>query len=378
MDDRFLATIESLALAVDGKDEVTHAHVRRVQRHTRAVADALGVTDPLELKALDAASLLHDVGKITVPDRILHKPGRLTAEEFAEMKLHVESGVRILDRVRFPYPVVPIVRHHHETWDGTGYPDGLSGASIPLGARILSVVDVFDALTSDRPYRRRLTDADALAMLTAGRAKQFDPEVIDQFEALIPALRRVDDLEAARPAEHRSPDAAAVHVERFVPWADQRLTTVLWKNAPGALRRLREQMPQAEAIVFAADADGGDMVAVHTTPVVRDAASRVSGAAHELSTWVMKHRHTIENADAVLDLNDEAAALGLRRMISIPVFGYARVIGVLSVYLHRDEPLTDGQVSTLGVLAQQLAVPDAPDGAANALSDEPRDIPSHA
>lgn len=246
MDDRFLAVIESLALAVEERGQVTHDHLRRVQRHARALADAFGMTDVLELKAMDAASLLHDVGKITVSDRILNKPGCLTAEEYAEMKLHVESGVRILERVHFPYPVVPIVKHHHEAWNGAGYPNGVSGTRIPLGARILSVVDVFDALTSDRPYRRRHTDAAALAMLHADRGKQFQPEVVDQFIALVPALRRMDAEHAVLTAGHRPPGAAP-RVERCGPCTHQRPTTVWRENAPRVLRQLQELTPQAEA-----------------------------------------------------------------------------------------------------------------------------------
>ena len=121
---------------------------------------------PRRCKALEAAALLHDTGKIAVPEHILNKPGKLTAAEFEKMKLHAPIGAEILSSIEFPYPVVPIVRHHHENWDGTGYPDGLKGAEIPLGARILSVVDCYDALTSDRPYRRRMTDEQALKIIT--------------------------------------------------------------------------------------------------------------------------------------------------------------------------------------------------------------------
>jgi len=249
LDDRLLATIELLALAVEDRDQVTCDHLRRVQRHARALADAFGMTDALDLKALDAAALLHDVGKITVSDRILNKPGRLTAEECAEMQLHVESGVRILERVHFPYPVVPIVKHHHERWDGAGYPDGVSGTRIPLGARILSVVDVFDALTSDRPYRRRHTDAAALAMLHAGRGKQFQPEVVDQFIALVPALRRMDAEHAALTAGHRR-RGAAPRVERGVPCRNQRPTTVLREHTPTAFTQVLELTRRAPPAPF--------------------------------------------------------------------------------------------------------------------------------
>ena len=161
----YLSTIETLAMAIDAKDQITHGHIRRVQTFAVGLARHLGVTDPNLIKAIEAAALLHDTGKLAVPEYILNKPGKLTAAEFEKMKLHVTVGADILGAIDFPYPVVPIVRCHHENWDGTGYPAGLKGTAIPIGARILSVVDCFDALTSDRPYRPRLSDDDAMGIL---------------------------------------------------------------------------------------------------------------------------------------------------------------------------------------------------------------------
>ena len=177
------STVETLATAIDAKDEVTHDHVRRVQQGALALAHELGVNDPEALKAIEAGALLHDTGKIAVPEHILNKPGRLTPSEFEKMKRHAPIGAQILSAIEFPYPVVPIVRHHHENWNGTGYPDGLKGEDIPLGARILSVVDCFDALTSDRPYRKRMTDADALKILVERRGTMYDPTIVDVFVA---------------------------------------------------------------------------------------------------------------------------------------------------------------------------------------------------
>ena len=146
----YLSTIETLAMAIDAKDQVTHGHIRRVQAFATGLARSLGVTETATLHAVEAASLLHDMGKLAIPEHILNKPGRLTTSEFERMKLHAAIGADILSAIQFPYPVVPIVRHHHENWDGTGYPDGLSGTDIPVGARIsLLVVDCYDALTSD-------------------------------------------------------------------------------------------------------------------------------------------------------------------------------------------------------------------------------------
>src|SRR5262245_14794765 len=177
----YLSTIETLAMAIDAKDQITHGHIRRVQILAVGLARAMGVNDAAQIKAVEAAALLHDMGKLAVPEYILNKPGPLTPGEFDKMKLHASVGADILSAIDFPYPVVPIVRHHHENWDGRGYPDGLKGSDIPIGARILSVVDCVDALTSDPPYRPRLPDAEAIKILVDRRGTMYDPLVVDTF-----------------------------------------------------------------------------------------------------------------------------------------------------------------------------------------------------
>src|SRR2546427_11698293 len=184
-------------MAIDAKDDVTHSHVRRVQAYAVALAHAMGIVDDESIKAIKAAALLHDTGKLAVPEHILNKPGKLTPSEFEQMKLHVDVGADILSLVEFPYPVVPIVRGHHENWDGSGYPRGVSGENIPIGARILSVVDCYDALTSDRPYRPALTDEAALEILRERRGKMYDPRVVDAFIAIHL------DVEVAAAAPHQ-------------------------------------------------------------------------------------------------------------------------------------------------------------------------------
>ena len=181
IDRLYMSTIETLAMAIDAKDQVTSGHIRRVQAHATSLARDVGVRDEILLKAIEAAALLHDMGKLAVPWYILNKPGKLTETEFAKMKLHASVGADLLSSIDFPYPVVPIVRHHHENWDGTGYPSGLRGTDIPIGARVLSVVDCFDALTSDRPYRGKLSDQDALAIVMQRRGSMYDPLVVDAF-----------------------------------------------------------------------------------------------------------------------------------------------------------------------------------------------------
>src|SRR5712675_358637 len=173
-----LRTIEALSLAIEAKDHTTHDHLRRVQTYAVEIAKDLGLAEA-QLHAVRAASMLHDIGKLAVPENILCKPGRLTPEEFEKMKIHPIVGSEILDRVEFPYPVVPIVRSHHEKWDGTGYPHGLKSEAIHVGARILSAVDNFDALASERPYRRALSPEEAMANLSAQKGLSFDPRVVE-------------------------------------------------------------------------------------------------------------------------------------------------------------------------------------------------------
>jgi len=173
-----LRTIEVLALAIEAKDQTTHDHLRRVRVYATEIAKELKLGKD-QIEAVHAASLLHDIGKLAVPEHIVSKPGRLTPEEFEKMKIHPVVGAELLERVEFPYPVAPIVRAHHEKWDGSGYPDGVKGEEIPIGARILSAVDFLDALASDRQYRRALPLDEVIARLVAESSKSFDPRIVD-------------------------------------------------------------------------------------------------------------------------------------------------------------------------------------------------------
>jgi diguanylate cyclase (GGDEF) domain/uncharacterized domain HDIG len=182
--DLYLATIRSLALAIDAKDQYTHQHILRVQQYAVATARQMGVTGD-ELVGIETAALLHDIGKLGVPEYVLRKPGRLTDEEFAKIKEHPRIGADILDPVPFPWPVLPGVKHHHERWDGTGYPDGLKGEDIPLQGRILAVADVYDALTSSRSYRNAWTHERAVAEIREKSGTHFDPRVAEAFLQVI-------------------------------------------------------------------------------------------------------------------------------------------------------------------------------------------------
>ncbi len=199
------STIEALAMAVDAKDQVTHGHIYRVQAMVLGLANHCGMNDEEDLNGLRAASLLHDIGKLAIPDYILNKPGTLTDAEMETMKAHASVGADILSSVPFPYPVIPFVRHHHEKWDGTGYPDGLNAEQIPLGARILAIVDCYDALRSDRPYRARLSRDAALDYIKSEAGKSYDPTVVD---ALVANIHELESLASSVAAPAAAPVSA--------------------------------------------------------------------------------------------------------------------------------------------------------------------------
>jgi diguanylate cyclase (GGDEF)-like protein/putative nucleotidyltransferase with HDIG domain len=196
-----LAIIEALATAIDAKDQTTHFHVRRVQIYAAGLGKLFNLSKP-QLAALNAGALLHDIGKLAVPDHILNKPGALTPAEFEKTKVHTVIGAEILSRVDFPFPVAPIVKHHHERWDGRGYPDGLQGEQIPITARIMSVVDCFDSVREDRPFRSAMTRERAIELLRKGSGTHFDPAVVDLFIGHLPRFETeiaVLGLEAPKP-----------------------------------------------------------------------------------------------------------------------------------------------------------------------------------
>jgi len=204
--DLHMNTIESLAIAIDAKDQTTHGHVRRTQIYATEMGKLLKVTDS-ELRALVAGALLHDIGKLAVPEYILNKPGKLTESEFAKMKIHPTVGGDILKRVNFPYPVEDIVRYHHEKWDGSGYPKGLRAKGIPLVARIISVVDFYDATRCDRPYRKGMKREDSLALLQKMSGSSFDPMVVDLF------TKHVADFDTLIDAQDISEQVQPVHMD---------------------------------------------------------------------------------------------------------------------------------------------------------------------
>jgi putative nucleotidyltransferase with HDIG domain len=373
-----LSTVETLATAIDAKDEVTHDHVRRVQQGTLALARELGVTDPELLKGLEAGALLHDTGKIAVPEHILNKPGRLTPAEFEKMKRHAPIGAEILSSIEFPYPVVPVVRHHHENWDGTGYPDGLKGEDIPLGARILSVVDCFDALTSDRPYRRRMSDDQALAIIAERRGTMYDPVIVDTFVAsyqrIMPAAASMPHPAAQAIGEARSKDKEQTRLEAAPAAADPGVSDAMLAVASlsravegnariadvGALLWMivPQILPCDTFAIFVADDDRDEVVIRYAAgahaQVIRG-ISRASGAG--IAGWVAANRTAAVNADPTIDLGHHASdsARPLRSCLAAPLLAGDKVIAVIALYSTAAAAYRDDNVRLLDLLAPRLA-----------------------
>ena len=374
----YISTIETLAMAIDAKDQITHGHIRRVQTYAVGLAKHVGVSDERLIKAIEAAALLHDMGKLAVPEYILNKPGKLTAAEFEKMKLHAAVGADILSAIDFPYPVVPIVRHHHENWDGTGYPDRVRGTDIPIGARILSVVDCFDALTSDRPYRPRLTDEEALAILHERRGSMYDPLIVDAFvrvhQEIAPALQ------SSRPPRRSvrdfvgSSQVASVRVETaplddITHSADEMLTlyelartlggqTSLSDAGDAVARHLRRLIPWSLCVFYLYDSSIDEVEAKHA---VGEGATLVRGMriplGERLSGWVAANRQTISNSDPVLDLGDAARAhsLSLRSCISTPLGIGGELVGVLTLYSGEANAFNEDHKRLIEVVGREIA-----------------------
>ncbi len=343
----FMSTIEALALAIDAKDQVTHGHIRRVQRYTMALAEALGVKDEKELDAIRAAALLHDTGKLAVPEYILNKPGPLTASEFERMKVHAAVGADILKSINFPYPVEPIVRYHHEAWNGSGYPKGLKGQEIPLGARILSVVDCYDALTSDRPYRPRMTRQQAEQELRDRRGKAYDPWVVDRFLEILDKLEESDAAEKKQGSTD-GPTAPAIHGHQLdvitATNAEEREFNELRRDLPRATslvdatdilyRHLRRVLPAASLALYRPKADSNEIAVVAACGVGTSALDGlVVPIAERISGWVFANSQSVLNSDASLELGPVAKTLSvpLRYAAAVPVVD-GQTVGVLAIF----------------------------------------------
>lgn len=325
----YLSTIETLATAIDAKDQVTHGHIRRVQQLALALARELGVRNQDQLQALEAAALLHDTGKLAIPEHILNKPGKLTKGEFDKMKEHSRLGAEILSSIDFPYPVVPIVRHHHESWDGTGYPDGLKGTAIPIGARILAVVDCFDALTSDRPYRPRMQESDALRILLERRATMYDPLIVDTFTTSWKRL--IEEIGPQRPIlEHATqPSSPPRAADSHARLRSSDVVLPLEQLADGVLHGTLAEV----TIVFGTDREADRL---HSLVIRTREGNLPNGFSMPLgygvSGWVAVNTTALVNADATLDFRRDPPRPALVRSICVPVWIAGQVAGVISSY----------------------------------------------
>jgi putative nucleotidyltransferase with HDIG domain len=351
VNDLYLSTIETLAMAVDAKDQITHGHIRRVQVYAVELAKRLGVTEFSQLKAIEAAALLHDMGKLAIPEHILNKPGKLTPAEFETMKRHADIGADLLSSIRFPYPVVPIVRHHHEQWNGQGYPSGISGTDIPLGARILSVVDCFDALNSDRPYRPRLSVSEAFAILQERRGTMYDPLVVDQFlsayHEMVAVANEAGEQARTLLVSHATVDSGSSALEEIrAAAADGAVLAATRQNLLEA-RNLKEAMnglgqavrqltPSSACAFFRYSPESDDLFCECVSDQKFNALLGLRVRPGERVTgWVAANRQTISNSDATLDLGQAALVVEPRprSAISTPVLGLQSDFqGVLTAY----------------------------------------------
>jgi putative nucleotidyltransferase with HDIG domain len=384
----YLSTVSALSTAIEAKDGVTSEHIQRVQAYAMGLARALDVTDGPTVQAIEAAALLHDTGKLAIPEHILNKPGRLTPEEFEAMKAHVDVGADILETIDFPYPVVPIVRAHHENWDGSGYPNGLAGDAIPIGARILSVVDCFDALTSDRPYRRAMSEADAIRIIVEGRGTMYDPRVVDMFvevyrtistatsaptrqmQLAIARIRRAH-LGAITPAPYGRDAVRADSSEELLAFVSlARLTSKTpTVGDVGALAwaHIRLMAPGSSLALFVRDPGHHTVTAQYVAgPAATCLTGTTMAIASKLSGWVAANGRAIVNSDARLDLTDRAG--DLRFTIAMPLMVEATIVGVMTLYA-KDE-FSDDQARRLEMVAPHLA--SAVSAATSAATDDER------
>ena len=375
----YLATVESLAMAIDARDQTTHGHLRRVQVRALALARALGIQDEVELKALEAAALLHDMGKLAVPDYILNKPGRLTPGEYERIKLHSVVGAEILAAVDFPYPVVPIVRHHHENWDGSGYPEGLAGDAIPIGARFLSAIDCYDALTSNRPYRRALSHEEAVNIVLERRGRMYDPAVVDAFVRLaaaadvfrveaVPPPSVLETISRSSTLAPPGPGAPPAGGER-AGVADELLRlceTMEWlaghvpleDAAEVVARRLARLVPRGLVAFYLKDPAADELRLAHASgPGASALADLRIGMGLGLTGWVGAHVLPIANSDPALDLGDAAQAADppLQSTLSVPLVADRTLVGVLSVYSPACDVFQSVHVDVLQLLSGPLA-----------------------
>lgn len=385
-----LRTIESLALAIEAKEPNTQEHLRRMEVFAMEIAKELRLSDE-DVKAVRAGALLHDIGKLAVPEHIVSKPGKLTPMEFERMKIHPVVGAEILAPVGFPYPVVEVVRHHHERWDGKGYPDGLSGNDIPVGARILAVVDAVDAMSTHRQYREAVSLDEAIKSIANDSGRAFDPKIVDiltrnyrDFEAVVRAGdARLGPVSAAV-AKSKSTDPAGV--DRPIPEAGP-------PQPAFDYRALIAEARQEAQILFELTRDLGTSLSLEDTLsvlasrlkkvvphdaiavfLVRDGAlvpEHVSGENAKLlsslrvplgegiSGWVAAQGKPMLNGNPTVEagyLNDPTQFTTLRSAISLPLDGLNSLVGVLTLYRTEKESFNMDHLRILQATSSKIAL----------------------
>lgn len=383
-------TIESLAIAIDAKDQTTHGHVRRTQIYASEMGRLFKVSGS-ELQALFAGALLHDIGKLAVPEYILNKPGKLTEAEFAKMKIHPTVGGDILRRVNFPYPVEDIVRFHHEKWDGSGYPKGLRGESIPLVARIISVVDFYDATRCDRPYRKGMKREDSLSLLRGMAGSAFDPRVVEKFIENVEEFDRLIDsediqeqvasetLEVDYQTKTRpdaglasdvlgSPDDSAgfrsiTEAQREVFALHEIAQTIgsslnLQDTVTLVANKLRAIVPFDTCIIFVVDEKSGKAAAVHVAGEHADLfLRRRMNVGDGITGWVIANARSMCNASPELDLVGipEDISTQYRGVLVSPLLREDGAFGAITLYAKSRTSYTTEHVRLLESVAQHAS-----------------------
>jgi diguanylate cyclase (GGDEF)-like protein/putative nucleotidyltransferase with HDIG domain len=395
-----LRTIEALALAIEAKDQTTHEHLQRVRVYAMEIAKDLGLSHE-ETEALEAASLLHDIGKLAVPEHIISKPGKLTPEEFEKMKIHPIIGAEILEQVRFPYPVVPIVHSHHEKWDGSGYPSGLKGEEIPIGARILAAVDCLDALASHRQYRPALPLDKAMAKVADESGKSFDPQVVEILQERYVELEKLaHEKDDQRPPKlsvdvkvergsapaagfERNDEAAGPtedgHSEDYLATmaAARREAQILFELSHDLGRSLRLDDVLSLFAVRLRRLVAYDALAVYVRHGKELKAEYVSGdnfklfsslripVGEGLSGWVAHNSKPIVNGNPSVEpgyVNDPTRFSPLRSALAVPLQSGSEVVAVLALYRTAQDAFTQDDLrivlnasSKLGITIENAA-----------------------
>jgi diguanylate cyclase (GGDEF)-like protein/putative nucleotidyltransferase with HDIG domain len=387
-----LATAEALATAIDAKDQTTHCHVRRVQIYAAGMGEVFGLS-PNEIAALKAGALLHDVGKLAVPPHILNKPGPLTPAEFEKMKIHTVVGAQILGRVDFPYPVLPIIRHHHEQWDGRGYPDRLRGEQIPITARIIAVVDCFDSIREDRPFRRGMTLDEATALMLRGSGIHFDPNVVEQFFKHLP---RFETQIAALGLQHQP---AANSTDPPIQLSDVDMIQTRERGCFIAYDQIKKAHREVYALYEIARTFGTSLNVEHTLEILVDKVGHVvpfdtcivyfydemkgyATARHVVGKnaqklaarsivpgegvtgFALANRSPVNQLHPSLDFIDVNPEAGIkyRSMAALPLFKEDVLLGALSVYSCDLDQYTDDHMRLLETVTRL-----ASDALANAM-----------